>query len=814
MQTPQHQRPLPSSQGLCEAVSTAAGRGAASSPSLATVAAPLPPHAIPQPPALHSSAAMRGSGSPAAWTSMLSPPPVGDASIMSTQSTASGIGVRDVAELVRQLAESRHISRQLQERVREMELSAASPAATAQTVTALITSFPAGGTAEAGRQAARRRHASATTGRASAHGNTRVGSSRRALTPQPRRCASSRTSSLGTTASARATSSTAASTSSTSSVSRSASTVASATASVGRTRRRVSRHPPATSSRTRSAPERSRPRRHVGGCAADHTARRRRREASEHRGQTRTRRGRSTGRQTTTPPPPRHGAHTAHAEARHDAHRHRRERGRSTGTAAGAAPPSLATVTPPSRSSAKEERAARWRRRYYALLSWHADEAARRDADLVDIHEMIELLSWEHDRRRPRPGQQHISVREVRPPHEDGSPARDVPVEVTPVVGDGGDTAREVEHPPMLVAAAAPAAAVAAAAPARDAVQEVEMLRGEADAWRQRCFALLQQPPPPPPPPPPPTSYSRLDADTTWVSDAASVAPLPPRPSAGESTSTPRVTGMPTSADRDGATASSPPPPPPQLSPPSWSVGAHAPQHTLSHPYAPASASASASAPPHTSSSSLSPALSAILRLDRQSVAAPPSRLPGSATTHVDFPLWSPQRPSPAAPPLFMGVPGYRPARALRSPPDTWTNTPPYTPPAAAAAAAAVAAAAAAPSAGEVRHPGASAPLFTPAAATPSSGPAAALPPHDHVADVPVECALPDTVSRGAPPPSSSLSSFLHRPPAASPTTAAAAEAALTRERLEHDIRRHDQLLAAIHKLQRTAAAHATRHTA
>ncbi|GET87428.1 hypothetical protein, conserved [Leishmania tarentolae] len=99
---------------------------------------PLPsPALIPQ--HLHSSAGMQSLGTPRQCCTpgayVLTPPPAVsqslslplDTTALSAHSAASGntshIGVRDIAELVRHLAESRYMTRQLQQRVHQMESS-------------------------------------------------------------------------------------------------------------------------------------------------------------------------------------------------------------------------------------------------------------------------------------------------------------------------------------------------------------------------------------------------------------------------------------------------------------------------------------------------------------------------------------------------------------------------------------------------------------------------------------------------------------------------------------------------------------------
>lgn len=48
---------------------------------------------------------------------------------------------------------------------------------------------------------------------------------------------------------------------------------------------------------------------------------------------------------------------------------------------------------------AKElKRAREWQKRYYDLLSKYTHETAQRDAELADIHDLIEYMSWEQDR--------------------------------------------------------------------------------------------------------------------------------------------------------------------------------------------------------------------------------------------------------------------------------------------------------------------------------------------------------------------------------------------------------------------------------
>ncbi|KAG5481993.1 hypothetical protein LSCM1_05706 [Leishmania martiniquensis] len=898
-------------------------------------------------------------------------PALPDSTLLSLHSAASSIapriGVRDVAELVRHLAESRYITRQLQQRVRQMESSfnvnatalgdstmsdAHAQRSTTAAAQAAGERLATSGEAEADTAAvhvpppdSRAREATTRGGRRRCTANERgsapprpasstcVRASKRtssvsAATRQsradnsrsprsPHRGTSSLTSSFAATAStnASATSSSLPSTSPSTSIaespvgcglpspsSRRAPNRASSAASSRHGRRIASRrqHGPR---RTHSALERPRHRRRSSFVNRHHTITgashkseqpRHRSSAAHHRARTRSQKRHHRKAHLTdgyTTPKGREGD-----EARHETHaapaslvrryrrssvtrsrRHRRirrlaaEAARCVRASRSPPPPAALPALKGTRGLSFTPESTRvWQRRFYDLLARCADERKRRDADLADIHEMIECISWEQEQSQHSHRQRH-HTRTVECEAEGSTP---LPLRhgaashdcAQGIVGEAGAASDELAvATPQVVAHTADggnmrikddvggprghATAGDAAIPVHDSLEYVEVLRCEADAWRQRCLTLLQQ--------------QRLGAEATWASDA-SVAPLPQRPSSAAAGRPPLLAfAAPTSSEaealmsvntstmadveavavhggadgaceRDSFTAAAhlidcavhskpsrlPLPsyastpvsvaarvaqrPSPSASPAEAAVGA-APSsaHQVYHPYAPPRPHAGSHVP------------SAVETTFDASFPTPPLVTPSRLAA-------SSSNPSPARPPLFVGVPGYASLITHTASHAAWPRQLLSAPP---------------PSGNAPRHsnsPGVAFPAITsvfPGAPSFDAGASAtwgdvgrsgASQDHEHASSITSHWLLDATRSHqrqmdlSASPPVSTPETLLpcphsflsHKSP---PSSSKAAELVVAREQLERDIRRHDQLLKAIGKLQKTAAEHATR---
>ncbi|KPA77873.1 hypothetical protein ABB37_06669 [Leptomonas pyrrhocoris] len=558
---------------------------------------------------------------------------------------------------------------------------------------------------------------------------------------------------------------------------------------------------------------------------------------------------------------------------------------------------------------AKElKRARRWQRRYYDLMSQYADETAQREAELADIHDLIEYMSWEQDRSCLR-HRLHTSAAAITDEHgkrdavvtdanKDGeqvhktptrretrgtSPQRAVPSSATgEAVGESGGvrdpkgadngngsstpsrhlstqaewrrSPHKAIHAPQHSAAdhshddESKKSSVAGEEEHSDgssssdgapngvgegdidkgtttATEYVRSLRNEAEAWRLRCLELLQRQSAPNP------DFMKLSsasyhetshAESVLLEGTSSMVamppPLPPRPqqrSSRDSTEgtshqpadlavscdssvTPRTReaecgkgrasqgGKDKYHDTEAAPPSTVDSPPPRLSRVQYQ------RVTAGTNTSPPFPSALTSALPVNSSpgnsglpallSSSSSAAAAAPQLHRY---APPPELPASAPSqresarpptasaaamhalylateqrYVDLsPLSS--AGSPQRPPLFVGLPDYRSAEQGWYSPMKWS---------------AATAAAEAEVEPDVSH------LFS-----------SPQPAHVHL----------------QPPFSPYGPALFQATPLTSPATTA--EMVVAREQLERDIRRHDQLLAAIGKLQKTASEHAAR---
>ncbi|CAM37709.1 conserved hypothetical protein [Leishmania braziliensis MHOM/BR/75/M2904] len=963
---------------------------------------PLPCVAL-TPQRLHSSAKMqppvipRQAGAPAA-SALTSPLAVSsshslpaDSTVLSVHSAASGsisrIGVRDVAELVRHLAESRYMTRQLQQRVHQMESSfsvkaeaignstlsdvptqRSTKAAAQGTDERLATSDEAKAAAAAGQatllhshnqgaETSKRRQCpanaqggeltcrTAPTSARAAKKTRRVSAAFRrsrsddSSSPRsPYRCSSLIRSSLPVTASATASATTSSlpSTSPPSSIaespvrrgapsqtSRCASNESFPTTSPRHGRDRTSRKPHRPP-RTHSAPERPRQRARSGihsrrDTAVDVPCRReeqhRRGSAKRHRTHTRLPKHRhhkahdNEGNRTTAASgggAERFASYGASVSLTRyhprssatELGRHRRLRSAAGGggeleketrcanSAAALPAPGETRV-----SSSRREKALVWQRRYYELLARYTDDTTRRDADLADIHEMIEYISWEQDRSRHCHRQQH-HTRTVqdevegkgRLPSQDGAAPQG---SVQGVVG-AGDTARNepAVATPLAVAPAHRSGTMAtedddgnpgghatpgnAAAPVHDALEYIEALRCEADAWRQRCLALLQQQHQP---------QQRLGAEATWVSDA-SVAPLPPRPSSVAaqppplalgtaltsrhvellmSTNTSTVAdeeagvmagGGDSACERAVSTAAaahpsenavpskaSSPPLPSYPSAPAPMVAqatqlplpgataaagvASSSARQLCHPYAPPRL-VSAS---HISSVGAAKFEPRFLTPPPLLQARPPVQLAGGAPSppaSSSSPVASSLHPSPAKQPLFVGVPGYQPLNPHYGSRTAWSSQ---------ALSALPPSGKALPYRTNSSHPSPAttsvfidAPPFDTSAASAWADVVGGGVQKGHVHKVrstspwPLDATLERQCHSHLPAssPASVPEAFIPHPPTSSlfhvsPPLPMAPQVSPTREQLERDIRRHDQLLAAIGKLQKTAAEHAMR---
>ncbi|KAG5482351.1 hypothetical protein LSCM4_05606 [Leishmania orientalis] len=969
----------------------------------------LPNAALTQQP-LHPSARMptpvvpHWGGAPAAST-FTSPPSVSspafpllvDSSMLSVHSAASGstprIDVRDVAELVRHLAQSRCMTRQLQQRVHQMESSftmkavalgdstmsdahaqRSTTAAAQATDERLATSdeaevdaaaeqagpsdYHTQGTAPHGR---RRRTANARDGeltrtasptsvRASKKTSAVSAAFRQARSgdshsPRTRHRCSPTTSSFAATASTNgsATSSTLPSTNPPSSIaesplrrvlpspsSRCASNEVSSTASTRRGRRRTSQRQRGPR-RTRSAPDRpkQRPRsssinRHspTAGVPCKPEKQHRRNNAARRRARTRSQKRHhrksyhNDGHTTTADRGGGEALFEAYAAsaslARHrqrssaaGSRRHHRIRSGAAEAARGICiarspppPAALPALNGTRGSSSRKEKALVWQRRYYGLLARYMDETKRRDADLADIHEMIECISWEQDQSRHCHGQWHHTQAAVEREVEDSThlpsrgdaASRDCAQGVVDVVGTASD-----EH-----AVAAPqavdhtansgntgtkdddrgpsghATASEAVAPVHGSLEYVEALRCEADAWRQRCLALLRQQQ---------QRQQRLWTEATCASDA-SVAPLPPRPSsvavrrlplsaaAGPTSSQAEVlTSMNASTmadedavvvsgvgdgacERDASTAAAPcienagrgktPPPTlpscPSAPAPVAEQAAQRPSQSASRAEATSEATSSSAhplyhpyAPPRLASDAHVSSVGAA-NFDAR-FPTPPSASPSSARQPAHLLSVAPSPPvgllspvassphlSPARPPLFTGVPGYESLVTRAASQAAWASQLFSAPP--------LAGKASPFSAGTgVTFPASASALrgapFFDASESSRWGDVTrdgVQQDHGHASSSTspwlLDVTLQGQCHRDLPSSSSptsvpeTLTPYPHACPlfhGSPPPSSMAAEQVIAREQLERDIRRHDQLLAAIGKLQKTAAEHATR---
>ncbi|CBZ33050.1 hypothetical protein, conserved [Leishmania donovani] len=987
---------------------SSAGAGLPKSAAYAAFTSSSLPSAALTPQHLHPSARMqplgipRQGGAPAA--SALTPPPAvapslslpPDTTVLSVHSAASGnisrIGVRDVAELVRHLAESRYMTRQLQQRVHQME--SFSSMKTAATGDSVVSGVPTQQGTTAASQAAGERLA--TSGEADAaaaveqatplhHPNQRMATSERrqrtanarggewtrtaarasakaanrtrrvfaafprsrsrdSLSPRsPHRCPSTTPSAPATASTtASATTSSLPSTSPASSIaelparcasrspsSRCASNGACSTTPPRHRRRRASRRPYG-SRRTHSALERPRQRPHSSApanCRDTAADLPRKPEMQRRRGSAERRRTQSRSRMRRY-----HSARSSHditltaergdgdaCAAAHaasislachcprssatESRRHRRAK--STATQArhrvsfSSLPPppaALPALDQMRGASSKKVKALVWQRRYYDLLDRYTDETTRRDADLADIHEMIEYISWEQDRSRHCHRQRHHA--QTVEGDAGGGERQLSRVDATPRGSARGSAdaphAASDEHAvatPQAVAhttnngtmrtkaddggPGGSATVSDAVAPVHDSLECIEALRCEADAWRQRCLALLQQQQKLQQP------QQRLEGEVTWARDT-SVAPLPPRPSSVAAGRSPLTLGTgstsrqvellmsthtSTTADEgagvtpggghgecegDACTAAahltenavhgraSPPALPsypttpasmvaqtPQCASPSATPAAAAgdassPGLQLYHPYAPPRLATSS----HVSSVGAANFDSRFPTPPLPSHARQPVQPAGGAPsppTGFSSPMASPLHTAPAKPPLFVGVPGYQPLSTRHDSRAAWPSqafpaslpsgkAPPYgtsadyTFPAAASAfhgAPSFDASDASAWRGVTRGGAPQGRGYAASSASPWSIDATLE--HQRHSNLPASSptAVPEALT-----PYPHASSLLHVPP---PSLSMAAELVCAREQLERDIRRHDQLLAAIGKLQKTAAEHATR---
>lgn len=563
-------------------------------------------------------------------------------------------------------------------------------------------------------------------------------------------------------------------------------------------------------------------------------------------------------------------------------------------------PPPPAALPAPDQmrgSSSTKVEALVWQRRYYDLLARYTEETTRRDADLADIHEMIEYISWEQDRPRHCHRQRHHA--RTAEDEADGGGCPPSQVDATPH-GSARSTADAAHAASDEHAVATPqavahtpnngtmrtkaddggpggnATASDAVAPVHDSLECIEALRCEADAWRQRCLALLQQQQALQQP------QQRLGGEVTWVSDT-SVAPLPPRPSSVVAGRSPLALGTgpisrqvellmsthtSTTADEgagvrpgggdgecegDACTAAahltenavhgkaspralpshpSTPAPmaaqTPQCSSPSTTPVAAAgdassPGLQLYHPYAPPRLATSSHVSPvgaaNFDSGFPTPPLPSRARQPAQPAGVAPS-----PPTGFPSPMASPLHTAPVKPPLFVGVPGYQPLSTRHGSCAAWPsqafpallpsgNAPPYGTIVGYTFPATTSVFYGAPSFdvsdasawGDVTRGGAPQGRGHAASST-SPWSIDATFEQQRQSNLPVSC--PSTVPEALTP-YPSASSLFHVPPP--PSSSMTAEIVGAREQLERDIRRHDQLLAAIGKLQRTAAEHATR---
>ncbi|KPI85127.1 hypothetical protein ABL78_5820 [Leptomonas seymouri] len=577
---------------------------------------------------------------------------------------------------------------------------------------------------------------------------------------------------------------------------------------------------------------------------------------------------------------------------------------------------------------AKELKHARkWQRRYYDLMSKYADETARRDAELADIHDLIEYMSWEHDldRHLHRTRTPTAVITDV---HEGADAAADISKEgvkrhKTPAkrategappqrgarasmpkaaISAGEDTKdREgapgvhdssrppshlycqdnFRHPLHAGVSAPPSNAADPArhtepnnAPAteeehdvgsseayrgRDAVLKSErgyntltvvsqtpataeyvwVLRSEAEAWRLSGPELLQRQSEPSP-----ACAGSVGASAQETSQAESVAPdgtpsfasmpppLPPRPRQYSShCHTERATYQPVDlvAGFDGsATARTwgeeyakesvnegakggfrrevyrgdeAAPLPNVGSTPTRSLSQHQRATASTNTSPPTHAMPSADLPMHSFTGSSGPSRSSAAAQQFHLYAPSPEQSasafrakdhrqpPAASAAAMHAPYFASEKlhrtPSPR-PPLFVGLPDYRHADRCWYSPMRWSTVEAAVP----------------PSSSPLAHEYFQQQQSSPPPPRPAwCAPDANTPVLTQVSGQQPTPLVPPSTPHGqeAAPTASSLSS------------AAAAELLVAREQLERDIRRHDQLLAAIGKLQKTASEHAAR---
>lgn len=836
-------------------------------------------------------------------TALVQSADVTNASVHSASSPP--IAARDVAELVRQLAESRQVARQLQQRMHMLESSSA--------LMAGGDSAMSGGSAAHGGQhgstaqpsptldvqgasdvAGRGAHPARRTSSAPDKPSQPALSSLKATARQLRRRAPRSQSALDSASSA-ATSSRDASASSTSSLpstsppsTLTASLPSSRTASsegddaaVQPRRRRASRHLRAVQRRAHRQPQQP-------AGEGEHRGRRKSAPLQPHRhrgdGKAAAAAASSPAVDTSTSIKQRHHSSRggASAAASH-AHRHHplpsaedaqtqqdprvrdhQPHRRTHSTAAAAA--DAADQLPVSSKTSSHA----WQRRYYKLLTRYTDETARHDADLADIHAMIECITWEQDRARRRQRRQRKAAEgahapelppKTRAPHEaalhgappaptpsqhgsthrDGRPASvpvtaktaDIANHVTPSEGAGSaqntvDCSLDGSARRVADAATAVTPLPPPSAPSATALQEVASLRSEADAWRQRCLALLyhqyqhQSQPPQLAPAQAASAHSSVCPSSVASVHDASIAPLPPRPSASPQPSH-AVAPLPL-----------PTPPPPasrrvDVMQHVSSTDASALDAATPVPRTPPAETAWPARSPHPLPSAVD-----LLAAERAHPYALPRQSSGAAVASKPAmpdatPRFAPPSPpvrrgwTPAQPPaLFVGVPGFDPRRPAWSSPtgspakllptQAAPGDPMFDDPRGSAAATAwVSGAPAAANSSRARGPEGSTPAWTASVELQQALPSGALTVGASGHTAQLSASAPATTNTTAAAAASLLYPVAESLSRVGPASAAAAEAAVAREQLERDIRRHDQLLAAIGKLQRTAAAHSTR---
>ncbi|TPP51169.1 hypothetical protein CGC21_25005 [Leishmania donovani] len=774
---------------------SSAGAGLPKSAAYAAFTSSSLPSAALTPQHLHPSARMqplgipRQGGAPAA--SALTPPPAvapslslpPDTTVLSVHSAASGnisrIGVRDVAELVRHLAESRYMTRQLQQRVHQME--SFSSMKTAATGDSVVSGVPTQQGTTAASQAAGERLA--TSGEADAaaaveqatplhHPNQRMATSeRRQRTANARGGEWTRTAARASAKAANRTRRVFAAFPRSRALCVSFSVIA---VCVERGLLDHTPETPAAPSITKTVwPE----------------MQRRRGSAERRRTQSRSRMRRyhsaRSSHDITLPPPP-------------------------------AALPALDQMRG---ASSKKVKALVWQRRYYDLLDRYTDETTRRDADLADIHEMIEYISWEQDRSRHCHRQRHHA--QTVEGDAGGGERQLSRVDATPRGSARGSAdaphAASDEHAvatPQAVAhttnngtmrtkaddggPGGSATVSDAVAPVHDSLECIEALRCEADAWRQRRSPLTLGT----------GSTSRqvellMSTHTSTTADEGAALPSYPTTPASMVAQTPQCAS-------------------PSATPAAAAGDASSPGLQLYHPYAPPRLATSS----HVSSVGAANFDSRFPTPPLPSHARQPVQPAGGAPsppTGFSSPMASPLHTAPAKPPLFVGVPGYQPLSTRHDSRAAWPSqafpaslpsgkAPPYgtsadyTFPAAASAfhgAPSFDASDASAWRGVTRGGAPQGRGYAASSASPWSIDATLE--HQRHSNLPASSptAVPEALT-----PYPHASSLLHVPP---PSLSMAAELVCAREQLERDIRRHDQLLAAIGKLQKTAAEHATR---